>query len=70
MTETTSLGIDIGGTFTDLVIHDHGSGKRWGAKVLTTHADPQQGVVAGVRAVLGEAALDDASVSAGAIGST
>ncbi len=68
MASAYSLGIDIGGTFTDLVIHDHGSGRRWGAKVLTTHADPQQGVVAGVRALLGEAALDDSSVSAGAIG--
>ncbi len=35
-----SLGIDIGGTFTDLVIHDHDTGRRWGSKVLTTHADP------------------------------
>jgi N-methylhydantoinase A len=38
-----SLGIDIGGTFTDLVIHDHDTGRRWASKVLTTHADPQQG---------------------------
>ena len=53
-----SLGIDIGGTFTDLVVHDHGSGRRWGSKVLTTHADPQQGVVAGVRAILAESGLD------------
>src|SRR5262249_9156687 len=53
-----SLGIDIGGTFTDLVIHDHGSGRRWGSKVLTTHADPQQGVVAGIRTILAESALD------------
>jgi activator of 2-hydroxyglutaryl-CoA dehydratase len=27
-----SLGIDIGGTFTDLVIHDHDSGWRWEAR--------------------------------------
>jgi N-methylhydantoinase A len=53
-----SLGIDIGGTFTDLVIHDHDSGRRWGCKVLTTHADPQQGVVAGVRTILAESGLD------------
>ncbi len=53
-----SLGIDIGGTFTDLVIHDHDSGRRWGSKVLTTHADPQQGVVAGVRTILAESGLD------------
>src|SRR6185437_238516 len=53
----------IGGTFTDLVVHDHGSGRRWGTKVLTTHADPQQGVIAGVRAV-----LDEAGIGASAVG--
>ena len=68
MTQDYSLGIDIGGTFTDLVIHDHASGRRWGTKVLTTHADPQQGVIAGVRAVLGEAARDEPAVEPGAIG--
>ena len=52
-----SLGIDIGGTFTDLVIHDHDSGRRWGSKALTTHADPQ-GVVAGVRTILAESGID------------
>jgi N-methylhydantoinase A len=58
-----SLGIDIGGTFTDLVIHDHDSGRRWGCKVLTTHADPQQGVVAGVRTILAESGLDPRGIS-------
>jgi N-methylhydantoinase A len=53
-----SLGIDIGGTSTDLVIYDRDSGRRWGSKVLTTHADPQQGVVAGVRTILAESGLD------------
>src|SRR5215208_4626702 len=57
-----SLGIDIGGTFTDLVIHDHDTGRRWGSKVLTTHADPQQGVVAGVRTILAESGLDPRSI--------
>jgi N-methylhydantoinase A len=58
-----SLGIDIGGTFTDLVIHDHDSGRRWGCKVLTTHADPQQGVVTGVRSILAESGLDPRGIS-------
>src|ERR1051325_6767496 len=58
-----SLGIDIGGTFTDLVLHDHAGGRHWGTKVLTTHADPQQGVAAGVRAI-----LDGAGVEPRAIG--
>jgi len=53
-----SLGIDIGGTFTDLVVHDHAGGRRWGTKVLTTHADPKEGVVTGIRAILAEADLD------------
>jgi len=57
-----SLGIDIGGTFTDLVIHDHDTGRRWGGKVLTTHADPQRGVVAGVRTILAESGLDPRSI--------
>src|SRR5215212_6167097 len=57
-----SLGIDIGGTFTDLVIHDHDSGRRWGSKVLTTQADPQEGVVAGVRTILAESGLDPRSI--------
>src|SRR5438046_9816491 len=57
-----SLGIDIGGTFPDLVIHDHDSRRRWGSKVLTTHADPQQGVVAGVRTILAESGIDPRSI--------
>ena len=35
-----SLGIDIGGTFTDIVIWDHDGGRSWSRKVLTTHDDP------------------------------
>jgi N-methylhydantoinase A len=58
-----SLGIDIGGTFIDLVIHDDGSGRRWGSKVLTTHTDPQQGVVARVRTILAESGLDPRGIS-------
>ena len=58
-----SLGIDIGGTFTDLVIHDHDGGARWSCKVLTTHADPQQGVVAGVRTILVESGLDPRGIN-------
>jgi len=35
-----SLGIDIGGTFTDLVVYDHDAGTSVSRKVLTTHDDP------------------------------
>ena len=47
-----SLGIDIGGTFTDLVVYDHARGRQLSRKVLTTHEDPARAVVAGVAALL------------------
>ena len=47
-----SLGIDIGGTFSDLVIYDAGRGRLFSHKELTTHDDPARGVLAGVEAIL------------------
>ena len=52
-----SLGIDIGGTFTDLVVYDHDAGTRWSRKVLTTHDDPARAVTAGVAGLLEQARL-------------
>ena len=52
-----SLGIDIGGTFTDIVVYDHDSGRQWSRKVLTTHEDPARAVASGVAALLGEGRL-------------
>ena len=49
-----SLGIDIGGTFTDLVVYDHEGGRQINRKVLTTHDDPSRAVAAGVAGLLGE----------------
>ncbi len=48
-----SLGIDIGGTFTDIVVYDHARGRQLNRKVLTTHDDPARAVAAGVAALLG-----------------
>ena len=53
-----ALGIDIGGTFTDIVVYDHDTGRQWSRKVLTTHDDPVRAVVDGTVAVLGEARLE------------
>ncbi|PWU17197.1 MAG: hydantoinase [Candidatus Rokuibacteriota bacterium] len=52
-----SLGIDIGGTFTDIVVCDHGAGRQWSRKVLTTHDDPARAVGLGVAALLRGAQL-------------
>jgi N-methylhydantoinase A len=44
-----SLGIDIGGTFTDVVLFDEVQGHYFSHKQLTTPADPTEGVIEGVR---------------------
>ncbi len=53
-----SLGIDIGGTFTDIVVYDHERGAQINRKVLTTHDDPARAVAAGVAALLADGQLD------------
>jgi len=47
-----SLGIDIGGTFTDLVLHDPVSGRATIWKESTTPDDPSRGALAGALEVL------------------
>jgi N-methylhydantoinase A len=50
---TYSLGIDIGGTFTDIVAYDQETGHIVKAKELTTPDDPSRGVITGIRNLLG-----------------
>jgi N-methylhydantoinase A len=49
------LGVDIGGTFTDVVLEARE--ERWTTKVLTTHVAPEEGVLAGIIAVLQKARM-------------
>jgi N-methylhydantoinase A len=49
-----SLGIDIGGTFTDIVVYDHTNAQSLSHKELTTSHAPAQGVIAGIRRVFAE----------------
>ncbi len=44
------LGIDVGGTFTDLVAYDRASGSVQAWKTLTTPSDPVEGIIAGIGA--------------------
>jgi N-methylhydantoinase A len=55
------LGVDIGGTFTDVALELRG--QRFSAKILTTPRAPERGVLAAIRAVLREAALRPADLA-------
>jgi N-methylhydantoinase A len=58
---TVRLAADIGGTFTDIAL-EHG-GARQSLKVLTTPAEPERGVLAGVQQILQQAGLAPADVT-------
>ena len=49
------LAIDVGGTFTDLVLADQRDGSHSIAKTPTTPADPAQGVLAGIADIMARA---------------
>ena len=57
-----SLGIDIGGTFTDVVIHDPRDGRAVIWKESTTPDDPARGALEGTRRVLAKAGATPAQV--------
>ena len=63
-----TLAIDIGGTFTDVVLRDHASGALGVAKVLTRYPDPSVGVLAGVKEVLAD--VSPGSISRAVHGTT
>src|SRR6516165_3038681 len=56
----TRLAVDIGGTFTDLVLAM--PDRMLSAKLLTTHAAPDEAVIAGTAAILREAGIPAASL--------
>src|SRR5215472_4950265 len=55
------LGVDIGGTFTDVALE--AGGKRYSAKILTTPEAPERAVLEAIHTVLREAALAPADLS-------
>ncbi len=55
------LGVDIGGTFTDVAL-ELGE-RRWSAKILTTPEAPERAVIEVIRRVLGEASLAPSDLS-------
>jgi N-methylhydantoinase A len=53
-----AIGIDIGGTFTDVVALDYSAGKLHSLKLLTTHGDPAEAVIEGVKQLVAACAID------------
>src|SRR5580704_12132148 len=59
--EGRRLGVDIGGTFTDVALET--AGRRYSAKILTTPEAPERAVLEAIGAVLREAAIKPADLS-------
>jgi N-methylhydantoinase A len=55
------LGVDIGGTFTDVALE--ADGRLYSTKVLTTPEAPERGVIAAIRTVLAEAGLEPSDLT-------
>ena len=51
------LGVDVGGTFTDLLLFDDASGDSWRTKTPSTPHDSSEGILTGVEAVCAQAGL-------------
>src|SRR6266481_1805230 len=64
------LGVDIGGTFTDLVLVDERTGALRVGKVLTTAKDPAHGVEQGIHGLLDESRVAARDVRATVHGTT
>src|ERR1700677_543864 len=56
----TRIGVDIGGTFTDLVYYDEQSGRTFEAKVPTTPRAPEEGVLRAIRDHVPASVIGDA----------
>jgi N-methylhydantoinase A len=57
---TTRLGVDVGGTFTDLIYYDEDTGQTRVAKAPTTPSAPERGILAAIAAGVAEGGLADA----------
>ncbi len=56
------IGADVGGTFTDVVL-ERADGTYVSTKVLTTHGAPEEGILAGIAALVDENDVDMADVT-------
>jgi N-methylhydantoinase A len=57
------LGVDVGGTFTDLLLHDEKTQRTYQAKTPSTPEDQSIGVAAGVKLICEKAGIEPADIS-------
>lgn len=57
------LGVDVGGTFTDLLLFDEVDGRSWRAKVPSTPQDPSEAVIAGTKRICADADISPDGIS-------
>jgi N-methylhydantoinase A len=57
------LGVDVGGTFTDLLLFDEASGAFWRHKTPSTPHDSSEGILAGIRAITAKAGISVSEIA-------
>ncbi|MEE8059583.1 MAG: hydantoinase/oxoprolinase family protein [Pseudomonadales bacterium] len=57
------LGVDVGGTFTDLLLIDEQSGQTYTAKVLSTPQDPSRGVLNGINRIADKSGVPPSQIT-------
>ncbi len=67
---TYRLGVDVGGTFTDLLLLDQASGAFWRHKTPSTPHDSSIGILEGVAAICGAAGISASAISSFLHGTT
>ncbi|QOV40884.1 hydantoinase/oxoprolinase family protein [Streptomyces ferrugineus] len=63
MSGTVRIGVDVGGTFTDLVLHDPRRGLTWPGKLPTTLHAPNEAITAGIDRLLEETSTSPGDVA-------
>ncbi len=57
---STRMGVDIGGTFTDVVLEIED--RQYSSKILTTYAAPEDAIIAGMQQVCAQAGIEPAQI--------